>query len=302
MNGNLARNSHPLLPLIAGIVALCALAARADTAPPPFRVAVVDVFGPAAGLQVGQGELVAEDAADIDGDGLRDPVWHGDLVSLYVRDEAIATVPFPVRSQTTVKRELLAHLRDIHRRNLAGDRFDAVMFCWESSTLISAFADTLRPADRDRYQETARRWGETSESWRLTHEIILALEQLVDDGLWVVTIAGNSGPRWVNTYTFARGVIVVGASESDPDREWAVCNPLITTRAQSRYAVKLVSETSRPVFGYDIDEDGIADIPLRVGSSQYRNLGLPRETHRILKGTSFAAPTALKRMVASRTP
>jgi len=61
----------------------------------------------------------------------------------------------------------------------------------------------------------------------------------------VVTIVGNSGPAWVNTYTFAEDVLVIGAVEPDPGGEWATSNALIDDYAQSRYTVRLVLSRGR---------------------------------------------------------
>jgi hypothetical protein len=258
------------------------------------------MFYDAAPHAVAQGALIAADAADIDGDGWRDSVYHGDLVSHYLATDGVETVPFPIYSQYEAKPQIVAQLRAIGDRHAAGERLDAVMFCWESSTLISSFADTLCAADREVYRDIVREWGRDDEGWRLTGEIIDALEDLADAGLLVVTIAGNSGRAWVNTYTFAGGVIVVGAVERDLDGEWAASNSLIDVYAKSSYLVRLVGDRERPFMGYDIDEDGVADIDLRHGSSWFRNHGSLRESHSILKGTSFAAPTALRGMLANR--
>jgi hypothetical protein len=269
----------------------------ADETSPGFRIAVVDVFGDPA-VERGQRELFATGATDIDGDGLRENIYHGDLVSLYVGNDDVEILQFPIDESGDAKEQLLASLQKIGALGEAGEPVDAVMFCWESSTLVSSFGATLRPEGRPAYKETIRRWAATDENWRLTHAIIRALEDLASDGVLVVTIAGNSGPAWVNTYTFAEGVMVVGAIEEDPDGEWATRNGLIDAYAQSSFEVRLVGEAERPAFGYDIDEDGIADINLKRGSSHFRRFGNLRETHRVLQGTSFAAPTALKDLLA----
>lgn len=271
---------------------------------PTYRVAVIDVFAPDAtprNAAADQNELIADDAFDLDADGLRDPIYHGDLVCTFLRGGRIETVAFPVPGRGDVKSDLLARLREIDVRKRAGDAIDAVMFCWESSTLVSAFGDTLRECDRERYRETIRAWGQTSDDWRRTYEIILALEQLARDGVNVVTIAGNSGRAWVNTYTFARDVMVVGAIEADPDGEWATSNSLITTRARSVYTVRLVTDADRPAFGYDVDGDGVRDFSVLPGSSYLQGHGALRDGQRVLKGTSFAAPAALREMVAQRS-
>jgi hypothetical protein len=286
----------PLLILVLVMVCLPPLG-LADIPGSPYRIAVVDVFFAEEGSAPGQGALIAADAQDIDSDGLRDPVFHGDLVSFFVSGNGIETVPFPVRVEGAAKPQLIEQLqRIVARDSLQGD-LDAVVFCWESSTLISAVAGDLDPARRSEYREVVRRWGETDESWQQTHQIICLLQQLAARGLVVATIAGNSGPAWVNTYTFADGVMVVGAAEEDPDGEWATSNALIDTVAQSRYPVRLVSLQDRPSFGYDITGDGVADIDLQRGSSHFRRFGIPRASRCVLAGTSFAAPTALRQLL-----
>ncbi|MCB1182524.1 hypothetical protein KDM41_03750 [bacterium] len=292
-----------LLRLVLSILFLVVSGPRSAPATSPegirYRIAVIDVFGDPAGADdASQSRLVAAGATDLDGDGVRENIFHGDLVRLYVGAPGTETVPFGVSDGPDAKRDILTRLGEIRARRRDGERLDAVVFCWESSTLISAIADTLDPADRELYQAIVQGWGRTDTGWRLTAAIIGELEALAADGVIVVTIAGNSGPRWVNTYTFARGVIVVGAAEPDADGEWATRNPLIDTWAQSRYAVRLVELPDRPGYGYDINEDGTVDIDLRRGSSWFRRFGSPRDTRRVLQGTSFAAPTALRGLLA----
>lgn len=298
---------RPLFParirrrlLAAAILALLpVLAAAAE--PIRYRIAVIDMFDAAAeGVPYRQDPLAAG-AADLDGDGRPESIAHGDLVRLYLDAPGLETVPFPVRDAARAKAEILARLDEVRTRRAAGERLDAVMFCWESSTRISAFGPGgLDPARRAAYRDTVRAWGRDDAGWRRTAAIIDALEALAADGVIVVTIAGNAGPRWVNTYTFAEGVIVVGAAEPDEDREWAACNALIDTRAQSRFRVSLVGDPDRPAYGYDIDEDGVADVDLRRGSTWFRRHGWPRDTRQVLRGTSFAAPLALRGMLARR--
>ena len=287
---------HLFTLLITVIILFCAGRASAqEQLPPSYRIAVVDVFFSPHEGTADQDQLMVADATDLDSDGLRDPVFHGDLVSLFVSGAGIETVPFAITADEPAKPQIIAQLRSIARRDSLQGDLDAVVFCWESSTPISAVTGTLDPARRAEYRETIRTWGQEDESWRLTHEIILLLQELAARGLVVATIAGNSGPAWVNTYTFADGIMVVGAAEADPDGEWATSNALIDTVAPSRYAVRLVSQPDRPCFGYDINGDGVADIDLRRGSSYFRRFGAPRASQRILAGTSFAAPTALRR-------
>jgi len=267
-----------------------------------LRVAIIDQFYPGDGAFADAGErqrqLLLHDAADIDGDFQPDPYYHGDLVRLFVATEGIETLEFPVFDLGNPKRDILAQLQNIRRQVDAGVRVDAVLLCWESSTLVSAFGDSLRSSELPRYRSTIRRWGTTSESWRLTDAIIAALEELTERGLTVVTIAGNAGIGWVNTYAFARGVVTVGGSESDTEGRWISRNELTDAVARSTYRVRLVCDPDRPAFGYDIDGDGRAEIPINHTSGFGRLAPLPRESWRVLKGSSFAAPTALRELAA----
>jgi hypothetical protein len=77
----------------------------------------------------------------------------------------------------------------------------------------------------------------------------------------------------------------------------------VDTVARAAFPVRLVCDAERPSFGYDLDGDGRADVPLeRVSSYQRRKNAPPRESWRVLRGSSFAAPTALRDLVALQQP
>jgi hypothetical protein len=256
-----------------------------------YRVGVIDLFYPGDDAFASEDErqeaLLSHDAIDIDGDRRRDPYYHGDVVSLYVASKRIEVVAYPIREVASPKPEILGHLRHI----ADGDgRPHAVILAWESSTLLSAFGEPVE-AERGRaYKQVVRYWAEQSESWQLTWEIIRAMEDLVDAGVEVFTIAGNAGRGVVNTYSFAEGVHTVGAAEPDADGRWVARNAFVDSVAQGVYQVRLVRGVWGEPMGYDLNEDGVADVPVdRV--SHRRGL---REQGAILRGSSFAAPTALR--------
>jgi hypothetical protein len=263
-----------------------ALEARDD-----FRVGVIDLFYPGddafASEKERQRALIAHDAVDIDGDWRRDPYYHGDIVSLYVAQEGIEVVAYPIREVAAPKPEILDHLRRIASEER---RLDAVILAWESSTLMSAFGGTVE-AERVRdYKQVIRYWAEQSDSWQLTWEIIRAMEDVVDAGVEVYTIAGNAGRGIVNTYSFAEGAHTVGAAEADPEGRWIARNAFVDSVAQGVYRVRLVHGPHGEPLGYDLNEDGSPDVPVDRVS---RRRGL-REQGAILRGSSYAAPTALR--------
>jgi len=281
------------LPLLWTLIVLAPVC-RAAADPVRYRIAVVDMFV-AADDTASALDLLAAGAPDLDGDGQPERMGHGDLVCLFLDAPGLETVPFPVHDAARAKTGILARLDEIRARRAAGERLDAVMLCWESSTRISAFGDGgLDPARRAEYRAVLRDWGREHSGWRLTAAIIDRLEALAADGVIVVTIAGNAGPRWVNTYSFAEGVIVVGAAEPDEDLVWAARNALIGMWNRSRFPVRLVSEADRPAYGYDLDGDGVADVDLRRGSSWYRRFRAVRDSRLVLSGTSCTAPQALR--------
>ena len=88
----------------------------------------------------------------------------------------------------------------------------------------------------------------------------------------------------VNTFSFAEGVITVGAHEQEL-KHFIADNPFVSRYARAAYRpVRLAS-------GYDLDADGCADI-------RATQMDLPETASRVhwqqLVGSSFAAPAALK--------
>ena len=194
------------------------------------------------------------------------------------------------------KRAILRRLQDVEWRVLAGEPIDAVLLAWESSTLRSSFGPDLRVEDADAYKRLVASWGDESVSWRTTAEIIAELEHLVASGVAVYTIAGNSGRGAVNAYSFAEGVQTVGGREPDDEGLWISSNSFVDEVAQAAYRVRLVHGIDGEPLGYDVNEDGEPDVPVeRVSSSRQGRDRPPRDGGRILKGSSFAAPAALRR-------
>ncbi len=281
------------------LLACCLLLLRIETVRSEnYRVAIVDrFFPPAAGFEddeqrVDHGWLYG--LLDLDGDERKEPYYHGDVVRLIAAHPQITFINYPISDNKAPMAEILLNLQKIHTR-LKVQPVDALILSWESSTLISAFEKPLQLIHAEYYKQEIRRWGSEYPVWDDTYKIIRQLEALVDNGVAVYTIAGNGGSGMVNTFSFAAGVTTVGAKEEGLNH-YIADNPFVDTYAQAAYQVRRVDDGSGEPLGYDIDNDGCADIPLErlTGYRQSTDDELPKNFWKLLSGSSFAAPRALK--------
>lgn len=229
---------------------------------------------------------------DIDHDYRKEALYHGDIVQLIAHDPNITFLRYPITGQDTPMREILQALISINDR-FAFAPIDSLVLSWESSTLVSAFEEPLRIDHRKEYIETIRQWGQEFPAWQDTYEVIRALESLAAKGVQVFTISGNSGPRTVNTLSFAAGVTTVGAAETELNY-FIANNVFVDTYEQAAYLLKRIDDPSGAPLGYDIDGDGCPDIPIHALTSQSID-NLPDVLWPPIKGSSFAAPMALKK-------
>ncbi len=263
-----------------------------------FRVAIVDRFYPPM-----EGFTSDDDRRltgwlygqlDLDRDQIREPYFHGDLVRLVAASPGLEFFEFPLPGRRHPLEEILENLRKIRTRQ-SQQPMDALVLSWESSSLVSAFDDRLDTARADHYKQIVRHWGESDPVWRATVQIIDELEQLVAQGVRVYTIAGNGGPRMINTFSFAEGVTTVGAVEQQLDH-YVADNPFVDRHERAAYHIERVDDAAGVPLGYDIDGDGCVDIPVsRLSAGFLTGDRLPRSSYRPLMGSSFAAPMALRR-------
>lgn len=266
-----------------------------------YHVAIIDRFYPP--LEAFQNE---EDkylhtslygVLDIDRDYRKETLYHGDIVQLIAQDPNITFLRYPISGQDTPMREILQALTSIN------DRFDfapidSLVLSWESSTLISAFEEPLHIDHRETYIEMIRQWGQEFPAWQDTYKVIRALETLAAKGAQIFTISGNSGPRTINTLSFAAGVTTVGAVETELNY-FIANNVFVDTYEQAAYLLKRIDDTNGMPLGYDIDGDGCPDIPIQALTSQNPD-NLPVELWPPIKGSSFAAPMALKKALIKK--
>ena len=267
-----------------------------------YRVALVDKFYPGDHSFTSQEDKELEQALygllDLDGDRVKEPYYHGDLVSLIVSHPQIEVLPYRMRQGENPLKELLRNLRIVRRDVFWEEPISAVLIPWESSTLISAFSENLASEQLGSYMKTLLSWASKDEIWRLTWEIILVIEDIIDYGGTVFTIAGNGGPRMVNTYSFAEGVITVGAEETELSH-FIADNVFVDLHAKAAYKPQRVDASNGQTLGYDVNGDGCVDIPVQSLSGHSGNL--PRNYWKHLSGSSFAAPMALKHYLLGDT-
>ncbi len=268
-----------------------------------YRVALVDSFYPGPQHFTDEEDcrikLRLHGVVDADRDWIREPYYHGDVVSMFVAHPSVAVIPYPVRDNKSAKRDILAALRRFQQQRDAGEPIDAVLLPWESSTLISAFEKPLPLEHVAAYKAQIRRWGESQASWRETSDIIDALETLVAGSALVYTIAGNGGRGMVNAYSFAEGVVTVGAVEPDLDR-YVADNPFVDTHEKAAYLARLIYGAAGRPIGYDVNGDQCPGIPLACISTYTSSRETyPASAWRAIRGSSFAAPTALKRYLTA---
>lgn len=270
-----------------------------------YRVAIVDKFYPPA-----EGFIDDEDRStsnwmygvfDLDRDREKEGYYHGDVVQIIANDPSFSFYTYPMRNGSAPMEEILTNLRKIHVR-LATHHIDALVLSWESSTLISAFEKPLQLENAKQYKSQIRDWGHENPSWQATYKIILMLETLARQGVQIYTIAGNGGPGMVNTFSFADGVTTVGAIEPEL-ANFVSDNPFVDLHAQAAYTISRIDDHLGRPLGYDVDGDNCPDIPLeRLSNFNQQQDELPRQFWRPIKGSSFAAPMALKQELLKEKP
>ncbi len=261
-----------------------------------FRVAILDrFFPPVEGFSSPEQRdqhLALYGMVDIDDDNQKEPLYHGDLVRMLASNNRITFITYPIQDNRAPMSEILKNLCNINAR-LSRQPVDALVLSWESSTLISNFGEVLNRDRADYYKEKVKHMGESSKIWRDTYSIILELEKMTSRGVKVYTIAGNGGRNMVNTFSFARGVVTVGAVEQELNH-FVANNAFVDTYAQAAYQLVRIDDQSGQPLGYDLNDDRCVDIPIQQLSGYRKSRSYPKTFWKVLRGSSFAAPTALK--------
>ncbi|UYM16948.1 S8/S53 family peptidase [Endozoicomonas euniceicola] len=234
---------------------------------------------------------------DIDNDEVKEPFYHGDIVRMIAAHPRITFITYPIQDGRAPMSEIRRNLQKIYAR-LQVQPLDALVLSWESSTLTSSFNEPLRRANVEEYKKVIYAMGRKDPVWADTYEIIRWLEKIVDQGVAVYTISGNGGRGMVNTFSFAEGVVTVGASEYGL-RHYIADNPFVDVHAQAAYELRRVDDAEGNTLGYDINGDHCVDISRKHLSSaasgqREAKKQWPEKYWRLLVGSSFAAPAALR--------
>ncbi len=260
-----------------------------------WRVALIDRFYPGSSLSLEDlnQQRVLYGLLDLDSDDLPEPYYHGDLVQIIAQHPKLIFLRYPITARHGPLEEILLRLQQIRLR-FTNYSIDALLLSWESSSLISAFEKPLKPENAKHYKALVRDWGKSSKVWYISWQIIQQLEWLTKQGVQVFTIAGNGGRGMVNTFSFAQGVITVGAIEPEL-QHFVANNAFVDEYASAAYEPKRLDNLAGEAIGYDLDRDNCVDIPLRqLSNFQPEHTDYSRNPWPILKGSSFAAPAALK--------
>ncbi|CAM3809364.1 hypothetical protein [Parendozoicomonas haliclonae] len=290
-----------LLFLICSISLVLSSLSAASTEP-QYKVAILDrFFPPAEGFSSEEERshhLALYGLDDLDNDSEAEPIYHGDLVRMLAATQQVTFINYPIHHNQNPMGDILANLQKINAR-MATSPVDALVLSWESSTLISTFPQPLKREHAALYKEKVRQMGESSPIWRDTWLIIKELEKLAETGVAVYTIAGNGGRRMINTFSLANGVITVGAVEEEL-QHYVANNVFVDTYARAAYLLKRIDNEAGQPLGYDLDADNCVDIPLArlTGAGQQSRDAYPKTYWKVLKGSSFAAPAALKAALA----
>lgn len=268
-----------------------------------FNIAIIDQFYPPMHpFETEEDRLQSTwlyGLVDIDNDLIKEPLFHGDVVQMIANDPSFVFFRYPLAGQTTPMKEILNALISIHDKYEKAP-IDAVILSWESSTLVSSFETPLRRENRSKYVAMIEEWGNEFPSWKETYLVIRALEALTSKGVAVFTISGNSGSRSVNTLSFAEGVTTVGAAEEELSY-FISDNAFVDTYEQAAYLLTRLDDAQGVPVGYDLDGDGCQDVPIQQVTGQ-SHIDLPKSYWPPLKGSSFAAPKALKKALLGSIP
>ena len=268
-----------------------------------YRIAIIDRFFPPVHSFENEEDKSHHQwlygIVDIDQDNQKEPYYHGDIVQLIASHPTFIFMRYPIAGVKKPLEEILDNLHNLSAR-MHKLPVKALVLSWEASTLISAFETPLQMKHAHRYKNSIREWGESDTFWRVTYQIILALESLTAQGVQVFTIAGNSGKATINTFSFAEGVTTVGASERELDY-FIANNVFVDRKEQAAYFFLRRDDSEGKPLGYDVNGDGCYDIPTSRLSGLNNSQPLPATLWPPIKGSSFAAPMAMKKALIGPT-
>jgi hypothetical protein len=278
------------------LLALLCLGCSSPEPKKTYRVAVIDSFlTPASDFtRSGTQDLFVEAYGyDVDYDDIEDPYFHGDLVCLFLQDPEIEIVKIDTDRERTLF-GFLKGLAEVERRVvIGGERFDAVSLSLEYKCprflLTDTFFGEILSENREEYiariQDLAGSEGEVAVYGRIMIEVIRTLERVTALGIPVYVPVGNSKPNFMNVLSLAKGTFTVGCPEDNIEVQ---DTGFVVFRAPFTF------DNLRVMDGYDVDGDGIMDVPSESLSGGGEAPG------RTLQGTSFSVPYIVKRRLLGK--
>ena len=187
-------------------------------------------------------------------------------MAIYVAPPRIETIPYRVDYRSS-KRQILPRLRTIAREVRGCRRIDAVLLACESSTLASVFERPVRPELARPAVRLARVGGPVR---RLASELQRRPRARGAGGERRARVRRRrNGGAGRSTRTPSRSGCVTVGVQSRMRREMISRNAFVTTLGQPPYQVRLVHDDAGRV-GYDVNEDGVPNVPIQRVSSASR--------------------------------
>lgn len=177
-----------------------------------------------------------------------------------------------------------------------GEKIDAVNISATIGVRIDDLAKvTGLPLTRDNlkaYNNEVRNWFKETKIHDLQwpDKNLRSVENITQKGVPVFIAAGNDGPDYVNLYSFAKGVTIVGALKEDDKTKtpYSGDNSLVSGWARGDYPITQVKNQDGKI-GYDINADNKIDIP-EENVTGHKTQDLQLVNSITLIGTSNASP------------
>lgn len=173
-------------------------------------------------------------------------------------------------------------------------KFDAINISKSSYVKIDDLAEitgvkvTAQSLKKDKDLIKEKLFASSYKDTEVIKDIIKKLEYLASKGVKIYISAGNKGKDYLNLYTLADNVNVIGATNKYGvlKTDFSCNNSLVTKWNKGVYCVHRIKSPDGQK-GFDINEDGKIDISLNKTTSKIK---IPQH---YVYGTSFAAPDAL---------
>ncbi len=213
------------------------------------------------------------------------------LIQVFTNDERVKVLTDFIPEQVDKILEECAKKGDFDAVNISAGLHKSISFLSRKTGI-----EDLSPDNLNKNKERIREYLLESNIDKVA-KTILSLEKITDKGIKVYVAAGNKGPEYVNLFSFAKGVISVGATDANGKLlSSSACNDMLKYMV-GEYSVGQEKNSSGEYQYFLTDPSGekvrLAK-PFGEHLSPYHKPkeGPPADSAKI-KGTSFAAPARL---------